>query len=151
VDAVALGVVLGLGAGLAPGPLLAVRVASTLAGAVVVAHLALDALPARPASAARPVSDLRRGALVNVLSPHPWLFWITVGGPLLVDAADRSIALAAGFAGAFYVLLVGTKVALAGLVAAGRRASWARAFRPVSVALLGLAAIALLVDGIARL
>jgi threonine/homoserine/homoserine lactone efflux protein len=129
-----------------------VLAALSLAGAVFVGHLAVEALrpaAARPAAAA--ASDLRRGALVNVLSPHPWLFWITVGGPLLVEAAERSAALAAGFVAAFYVLLVGTKLTLAGLVALGRRDSWSRAVAPVSAALLTLAAVALLADGISRL
>ena len=122
----------------------------SLAGAAFVVHLAIDALrPPDPAAAT--ASDLRRGALVNVLSPHPWLFWITVGGPLLVDAAERSVASAIGFVGAFYLLLVGAKIALAGLVAAGRRDSWRGAVRPVSAVLLGLAAVALLADGISRL
>ena len=192
-DVVALGLALGLGAGLAPGPLLAVVMAATLdrgfaagarvaaaplltdlpivalcvlvlqglpeqvlallslGGAAFVAYLAYEAWRPADASAVDARSDLRRGALVNALSPHPWIFWITVGGPLLVDAAERSVAAAVGFVAAFYLLLVGTKVALAGLVAAGRRRSWRRAVRPVSVALRGAAALALLADGISRL
>jgi threonine/homoserine/homoserine lactone efflux protein len=65
-------------------------------------------------------ADLRRGALVNILSPHPWLFWIAVGGPVLVAAWADSAAAAAGFLVGFFALLVGTKVAAAALVAAGR-------------------------------
>jgi hypothetical protein len=42
-------------------------------------------------------------------------------------------------------------VALAGLIATGRRVSWSGAMRPVSAVLLTLAAVALLADGIARL
>jgi threonine/homoserine/homoserine lactone efflux protein len=121
----------------------------SIAGAAFVAYLAVDALRAEESTPAR--SDLRRGALVNALSPHPWLFWITVGGPILADAADSSTAAAVGFVTAFYALLVGAKLAVAGLVAAGRRDSWRRAVRPVSAGLLGLAAVALLADGISRL
>jgi threonine/homoserine/homoserine lactone efflux protein len=94
---------------------------------------------------------LGEAALVNLLSPHPWIFWITVGGPLLVEAAEDSAAAAVGFVVAFYVLLVGSKVAIAALVAAGRRDSWRRFVAPISAALLALAAIALLLDGISRL
>ena len=65
-------------------------------------------------------SDLRRGALVNVLSPHPWLVWIGVGGPVLLAAWADSAAAAVGFLVAFFALLIGTKVAAAALVAAGR-------------------------------
>ena len=40
------------------------------------------------ATAGRPVGTGRRsllqGATVNALSPHPWLFWATVGGPRCV-------------------------------------------------------------------
>ena len=32
--------------------------------------------------------SVRRGALVNVLNPHPWIFWITVGVPILGDGSD---------------------------------------------------------------
>jgi threonine/homoserine/homoserine lactone efflux protein len=123
----------------------------SLAGAVFVASLAYRALRPSDASATGARTDLRRGALVNALSPHPWLFWITVGGPLLADAADASILTAVGFVAAFYLVLVGAKVAIAGLVAAGRRDSWRRAAPVVSAVLLALAAIALLIDGISRL
>jgi threonine/homoserine/homoserine lactone efflux protein len=128
-----------------------VLAALSLAGAVFVAHLAYDAWHASDTASARASGDLRRGALVNMLSPHPWLFWITVGGPLLAEAAEDSAAAAVGFVVAFYALLVGSKLAIAGLVAAGRRDSWRRAVRPISAALLALAAVALLVDGISRL
>ena len=36
--------------------------------------------------------DIVRGVAVNLLSPHPWVFWITVGGPLLVEAWRRAPA-----------------------------------------------------------
>lgn len=122
----------------------------SLAGAAVLAWFAVDALRADPVDPDRPASgaNVRRAALVNVLNPHPWIFWITVGGPLLVD---DSAAAAAGFLVAFYLLLVGTKVALAGVVAAGRRTALNRHVQPISAVLLGLAAVALLADGLARL
>jgi threonine/homoserine/homoserine lactone efflux protein len=69
-------------------------------------------LPARPGAPGR---DLWRAAAVNLLNPHPWLFWLGAGGPLLVRAGQHS-----AFLVGFYGLLVGTKVALAGAVSAGR-------------------------------
>ncbi len=67
-------------------------------------------------------SHLRRGVVANLLSPHPWLFWLTVGGPITVTAWDRSPPAAVGFLVAFFGLLVGVKVAIAVVVArAGRR------------------------------
>ena len=64
---------------------------------------------------------LRRGALVNLLSPHPWIFWLTVGGPVLVAAWADSAASAVAFLVGFYLLLVGSKVVLAAVLARGRR------------------------------
>lgn len=62
--------------------------------------------------------DLQRGALVNFLSPHPWIFWMTVGAPLLVNFWAESLWDALLFVLGFYLLLVASKVAIAGAVAA---------------------------------
>jgi len=86
---------------------------------------------------------LRRGALVNLLSPHPWLFWIAVGGPLLVAAWASSPAAAAGFLVAFFTLLIGCKVAIAALVAGGSRRLGDRGLRRAHI----LAGVLLLVTG----
>nr|WP_281381951.1 LysE family transporter [Nocardiopsis mwathae] len=67
---------------------------------------------------------LLRGVVVNVLSPHPWIFWIGVGAPLTVSAAQTSLLAAAAFVIGFYGLLVGSKVVLAAVVGtSGRRLS----------------------------
>jgi threonine/homoserine/homoserine lactone efflux protein len=73
--------------------------------------------------------DLRRGVIANLLNPHPWLFWVTVGVPILVTAWDRSPIDGIVFLAGFYVLLVGSKVAIAALVAAGRRRMTPRWYR----------------------
>ena len=71
-----------------------------------------------------PGSHLRRGVVANALSPHPWVFWLTVGGPTAVDAWDRSVSSAVGFIAAFFVVLVGVKIAIAVAVArAGEKLS----------------------------
>lgn len=57
--------------------------------------------------------SLQKGIVVNLLSPHPYLFWISVGGPLTVKALQQSIVSAAAFIISFYVLLVGSKIVLA--------------------------------------
>lgn len=64
---------------------------------------------------------LRRALVVNLSSPHPWLTWGTVLGPLVLAAASDGIGLAVAFVGGFYVTLVGAKIVLALLVARGRR------------------------------
>lgn len=73
--------------------------------------------------------DVWRGVLVNVISPHPWIFWIGVGAPLLVTAWRRSPGLGVAFLIGFYFLLVGSKILIAWVVARGRRRmtdSWRR-------------------------
>jgi threonine/homoserine/homoserine lactone efflux protein len=64
--------------------------------------------------------DLLRGALVNVLSPHPWLFWIGVGGPLFLTSWTAHPLNGVAFLVGFYTLLVGCKVVLAWAVGRGR-------------------------------
>jgi threonine/homoserine/homoserine lactone efflux protein len=63
----------------------------------------------------RPKS-LIKGILTNVLSPHPYLFWFSVGAPTLTKAMDHHIMAALAFISSFWVLLVGSKILLAILV-----------------------------------
>ncbi len=64
--------------------------------------------------------SLQKAILASALSPHPWLFWLSVGGPIIVRAAEDSWAPAAGFMAVFYGVLVGSKLALAVLTARSR-------------------------------
>lgn len=57
--------------------------------------------------------SLSKGVLVNALSPHPYIFWFTVGAPTLARAMQVNSAAPVLFVGAFYVLLVGIKMLLA--------------------------------------
>ena len=94
-----------------------------VAGGLFVVYLGVESLREHPALVeAEPTTsaELGRGALVNLLSPHPWLFWITVGGPVLLSAWAEGPLPAIGFLVAFFLLLVGTKVAIAAAVAGGR-------------------------------
>jgi threonine/homoserine/homoserine lactone efflux protein len=73
-------------------------------------------LPGDVGTLADPQRELWRGVLVNVLNPHPYLFWATVGGPALVSGWRISPWHALAFLVAFYLLLVGSKVLVAWLV-----------------------------------
>lgn len=64
---------------------------------------------------------LGRAALVNLLSPHPWLSWITVLGPLTVSFWRAGEVAGVAVVAGFYLTLVGSKAALAVVVAHGRR------------------------------
>ncbi len=65
--------------------------------------------------------DVLRGVVVNGLSPHPWLFWIGVGAPLLVAAWRVTPGRAVAYLAGFYLTIIGSKVAIAAVVAAGRQ------------------------------
>ena len=68
--------------------------------------LAMDISKAAPRS-------LTKGILVNALSPHPYIFWLSVGGPAMTKAVDRHILAPAAFLLGFYLLMVGSKMVLA--------------------------------------
>ena len=91
----------------------------------------LSALADAPQAAS---ADIWRGVLVNALSPHPWLFWISVGGPTLTGMWARGPLHAVAFLLGFYSLLVGSKVLLAFAVAHGRRYLTDRWYQRVLVA-----------------
>lgn len=167
----ALGVSLGLAAGMSPGPLLMYTVVATLRGGwraglgVALAPLITDApiillaliilrllpeealrvlgliggafvvyLGVETIRSARRTPDIRlenhvstrqelgRGILVNFLNPNPYLFWGTVGGPILLQAGRENFLGAAAFVLGFYVFLVGDKVLVA--LIAHRQRSW---------------------------
>jgi threonine/homoserine/homoserine lactone efflux protein len=106
----------------AHGPLLG---AITLGGAVFVAYLGISTIRAGkrlPGYSDEPPKSLRKAIVVNALSPHPYLFWASVGGPLLVRAAETRFFCGIAFLGGFYGFLVGSKVFLALL--AGRSRSF---------------------------
>lgn len=58
-------------------------------------------------------NSIRNGMITNVLSPHPYLFWITIGAPMVISAAKISINSQVLFILGFYSLLIGSKVAVA--------------------------------------
>lgn len=64
--------------------------------------------------------SLAKGIMVNLLSPHPYLFWLGVGTPLILQAFAQSLGAAAGFLVVFYTMLVGAKLMLAILTGRSR-------------------------------
>ena len=116
----------------------------SLAGGAFVLYLAWDTF--RPATAnldtsAEPPRSWFKGVLTNLLSPHPWLFWLTAGTATLAKAMDDSWIAAAAFLFGFYLLLVGSKVVVALLVARSRNLFAGRPYRVVMRVLALLLAI----------
>jgi threonine/homoserine/homoserine lactone efflux protein len=56
---------------------------------------------------------LKKGIIANFLSPHPYLFWMLVGGPISIKAYNESFMTAVLFISGFYVFIVGTKIVIA--------------------------------------
>jgi len=161
------GLLLGLSAGFAPGPLLALIISETLEhgikegvkvamapiftdapivllalfmvseiaeferilgtisifGGIYIAYLGYKSLLCHGMQVqfkANKPQSLKKGIIANLLSPNPYLFWFTVGAPIVVQAADQNIQFSLLFLCSFYLLLVGIKVLLAIMVGKSR-------------------------------
>jgi threonine/homoserine/homoserine lactone efflux protein len=162
------GAVLGLSAGLSPGPLLTLVITETLrhgrrsgftvalapllsdlpvvllsvsllsglahfnfimglialGGGIFVARLGMESLcsgPLETGATDAAAGSMKKAVMVNLLNPHPYIFWMAVGGPLICRARAVSPACAASFIAAFYVMLVGSKIMVALLAHRSRR------------------------------
>ncbi|MDJ0781094.1 MAG: LysE family translocator [Desulfosarcinaceae bacterium] len=96
----------------------------SLLGGLYVLWLAWECFQSRTIETA--VSDdrphsLRKGVILNLLNPAPYLFWATVGGPLIIQQQAARVVVAALFLISFYSLLVGSKLGLAWLTGKTRR------------------------------
>lgn len=195
------GIILGLSAGLAPGPLLALVISETLqhdvkagvkiafapvltdvpiilltllvlssladfnrilgmislAGGVFVLSMGYASIRIQGIDLAAPLSaprSLLKGILANAFSPHPYLFWLSVGAPLMTQALGSSLLAATLFIVSFYASLVGAKILLA--IAVGKAKflivgkPYIYAMRCLGLLLMALACI-LLHDGLVLL
>jgi|SRR3989338_450647 len=160
-------VVLGLSAGVSPGPLLAIVISETLKhnrvagikvalsplitdgpilllslfllsrlsnldlllggislfGACFLAYLGYESVAMRELKVEVKASGehaLRKGILTNALSPHPYLFWVSIGGPLMIKALGISVFALIAFIASFLGCLVGSKIVIALLVEKSR-------------------------------
>ncbi len=81
------------------------------------------ALPAR--------GGLLTGLLARALSPHPYLFWLVVGGPLLLQASHASWLAPVGFLLGYYSTIIGSNVVLAVAIHRGAGLLSDRGYRAV--------------------
>ena len=191
-DFVAIGTVLGLSAGFAPGPLLTLVISETLqhdvksgikvafapvitdlpiviltlfilsrlsnfhnilgiislSGGAFVLFLGWQSMRTTGVEVnlreARPRS-LAKGVLANSLSPHPYLFWFSVGAPTMTRALSQNTNMALAFVVSFYVFLVGSKIVMAILIGRSKFLlsgnAYAFIMRFLGLALCGLAMV----------
>ncbi len=93
----------------------------SLAGGLFVLFTGYEAIRTREVEIALPKEQPRsllKGVLTNFLSPHPYLFWISVGAPMLTRSLTIGLAPFVAFIASFYLSLVGAKIVLA--IAVGR-------------------------------
>jgi threonine/homoserine/homoserine lactone efflux protein len=119
-------------------------------GGLYVLYLSYETLRTGPlleaVSEARPRS-LGKGVLVNLLNPHPYLFWVTVGGPFILEIQQSGWLAPCLFLAGFYLFLVGSKVVIAVVAGTSRSFLAGRAYVAIMRALglaLGIFAVLLL-------
>jgi threonine/homoserine/homoserine lactone efflux protein len=129
----------------------------SIAGGAFVLYLAWDGFGPVPVAAAAPAERPRswlKGILTNLLNPHPWLFWLTVGAAILAKGMAQSWLPALAFLCGFYLLLVGSKVLVVLLAARSREWLAGRPYRVVMrvlAVLLAFFALLLFREGVIRL
>jgi threonine/homoserine/homoserine lactone efflux protein len=129
----------------------------SIAGGAFVLCLAWDSFrPVRRDAKAppEPPRSWFKGIVTNLLNPHPWIFWLTVGAAILAKAIAQSWLVAAAFLFGFYPLLVGSKVLVALMSGRSRDLLAGRPYRVVTrvlAVLLGVFAVLLLREGLRQL
>ena len=161
------GLLLGLAAGFAPGPLLVLVISETLKhnikagikvsiaplitdvpiilisllilnrladfkpilgcisifGGLFILYLAYESLKTRGVAlnlSSVSSNSFRKGVITNALNPHPYLFYMTVGAPIIFKGINQNFLSALSFVGIFLLFLVGSKVVLAMVVERSR-------------------------------
>lgn len=161
------GMLLGLAAGFAPGPLLVLVISETLKhnikagikvsiaplitdvpiilisllilnrladfkpilgcisifGGLFILYLAYESLKTRGVAlnlSSVSSNSFRKGVITNALNPHPYIFYMTVGAPIIFKGINQNFLSALSFVGIFLLFLVGSKVVLAMVVERSR-------------------------------
>ena len=159
-DFLTIGILLGLSAGCAPGPLLTLVISESLQhgvrsgvkvalapiisdlpiilltlyiasrlsgfqsglgiismiGGIFILYTGYACLRTKPVDVSiqtEPPRSLLKGVVANILNPHPYLFWISVGAPIMSKAFNTGMWALIAFLCGFYVCLVGSKILLA--------------------------------------
>jgi threonine/homoserine/homoserine lactone efflux protein len=91
----------------------------SISGALFISYLAYESITIKGVELnleSIKAHSLRKGIITNFLSPHPYLFWITVGAPNVLKAYKINSLSVIFFLLGFYAFLVGSKILVAMLV-----------------------------------
>lgn len=123
-------------------------------GAIFLGYLGVESLRIRELNfdVKDPKSgSLKKGIIANFLNPSPYLFWATVGTPLMFKAYKTDLLTSIFFMASFYVFLIGSKIVVTFLVDRSKQFINQRInlvlMRSLGVALL-IFSLILLYDGI---
>ncbi len=89
-------------------------------GGIFIAFLGYETIRTRELSIGEPgmqAQSLKKGIIANFLSPHPYLFWVTVGAPMALKAYELNVVALVLYFLSFYIFLIGSKISIAHLVA----------------------------------
>jgi threonine/homoserine/homoserine lactone efflux protein len=73
----------------------------------------MDTIESRPQS-------LKKGIIANVLNPAPYLFWLTIGGPIILKAVRIHILWVVCFVLSLYLVFISSKIGIAFAVGKSR-------------------------------
>jgi len=98
--------------------------------------------------------SLTKGIVVNLLNPHPYLFWFSVGAPTITKSMKQGLWVSGAFVLSFYFFLIGSKIILALLVSQSKSFLTGKGYlytlRFLAV-LLGIFALVLIREGLVLL
>ena len=92
----------------------------SLLGGVFIAYLAIESFKTKALTVdiqTDKSESIKKGIIANFLNPHPYLFWVTVNAPMVFKAYNHSLLTAILYVITFYLLLVGSKVIVALIIA----------------------------------
>lgn len=88
----------------------------SILGGFFILYLAYESLRfsgAELAQSSGPPRSLAKGVIANLLNPNPYLFWLSIGGPLMMKSAQEGLLKPGLYLISFYCCLVGSKIAVA--------------------------------------
>ncbi|MCK9151394.1 LysE family translocator [Methanobacterium alcaliphilum] len=95
----------------------------SLIGGVYLGYLSYECFKTKGTMTEAPSKQpksLQKGVILNLLNPSPYIFWITIGGPIIIPAYNNNPLSLLLFIAGFYSFLVGSKIVLSYAVGKSR-------------------------------